>query len=316
MTRYLVLLLLCFNGAFAQRDSLRPSVHDPVMIKQDSVYYLFCTGNGISVWSSTDLQQWKREQPVFSTPPEWAVAAVPGYKGHTWAPDISYHNGLYYLFYSVSTFGKNTSAIGVATNKTLHPSSPDYRWADHGLVIASRAALDWNAIDPNLVIDKGTPWLAFGSFWSGLKMVKLDKTLLHADTTTIHAIASRRGTGVARGNNAIEAPFIFKRDGYFYLFASTDFCCRGEKSDYKMVVGRSRKVTGPYTDKSGTDMMIGGGTLLLEGNKDWYGVGHNAVCTFEGKDYLVFHGYDAADKGRSKLRVEALDWVDGWPVVK
>src|SRR5207237_10083390 len=85
-------------------------VHDPVMIKQDDTYYLFATGRGIAVWSSKDMQQWKREEPVFSTAPEWAVQAIPGFKNHIWAPDISYHKGTYYLYYSVSGFGKNNSA--------------------------------------------------------------------------------------------------------------------------------------------------------------------------------------------------------------
>jgi len=103
-------------------------VHDPVIIKQDSTYYIFCTGQGISVWSSTDRLNWKKAPPVFTTPPAWAVAAIPGFKGHIWAPDISYYNGRYYLYYAVSAFGKNTSAIGLATNTTLNPTSPGYKW--------------------------------------------------------------------------------------------------------------------------------------------------------------------------------------------
>src|SRR6185295_8009522 len=117
--------------------------------------------------------------PVFDKAPDWAVKTVPGYTGHTWAPDISYHNGQYYLYYAVSAFGKNTSCIGLATNKTLHPSSKDFKWTDHGKVIQSVPGRDmWNAIDPNLITDADkTSWLVFGSFWNGMKMVKLDSTL-------------------------------------------------------------------------------------------------------------------------------------------
>src|SRR5690242_19510923 len=118
-----------------ENDTLIP-VHDPVMIRQDSMYYIFCTGRGISVWSSTNMKNWKREKPVFDTLP-WAVQTIKGFRNHIWAPDISYHNGLYYLYYSVSAFGKNTSCIGVATNKTLNSSSPDFKWTDHGKVIQS-----------------------------------------------------------------------------------------------------------------------------------------------------------------------------------
>src|SRR5688500_13382005 len=147
-------------------------VHDPVMIKQGNTYYLFCTGMGISVFSSSDWKNWKKEDPVFNSPPNWAVETIPSFKGHIWAPDISFHNGQYYLYYSVSAFGKNTSCIGLATNKTLDPASRVFKWIDHGKVIQSVPGRDlWNAIDPNLILDENeTPWLTFGSFWAGMKL--------------------------------------------------------------------------------------------------------------------------------------------------
>lgn len=148
--------------------------HDPVLAKQGDTYYLFATGQGISVMSSKDRKNWKFEKPVFDKAPQWAVEAIKGYHGHTWAPDIIYHHGLYHLFYSCSAFGKNTSAIGHATNPTLDPSSPDFKWTDHGKVIQSVPHRDmWNAIDPNVIIDEnGTPWMSFGSFWDGIFFCK------------------------------------------------------------------------------------------------------------------------------------------------
>ena len=125
-TVFFILLFFINANLFAQQYSTNIPVHDPVIIKQDSMYYIFCTGRGISVWSSTNMKEWKREKPVFDTLP-WAVQAVKGFTNHIWAPDISFYNGLYYLYYSVSAFGKNTSCIGVATNKTLHLSSPDFK---------------------------------------------------------------------------------------------------------------------------------------------------------------------------------------------
>ena len=297
-------------------------VHDPVLIKQDSIYYLFHTGIGISVWSSKDLKEWKKEKNVFDQPPAWAVKAIPGYRGHTWAPDISYHSGMYYLYYSVSAFGKNTSCIGLATNKTLDPSSKDFKWIDHGKVIQSVPGRDmWNAIDPNLAMDENNnPWLVFGSFWNGIKLVKLDNSFDKvADPEQWYTVAARSRNPVlpdsVAGDAAIEGPFIFKKDKYYYLFVSYDYCCRGEKSTYKMMVGRSEKIQGSYVDRDGLPMNLGGGSMVLEGNKEWYGVGHSATVSFDGTDYLVFHGYDAADNGRSKLRIEKLNWVNGWPVV-
>lgn len=297
-------------------------VHDPVIIRQDSTYYIFCTGMGISIWSSTDMQHWKKENPVFDKAPQWAVDAVPGFKGHIWAPDISYHNGTYYLYYAISAFGKNTSCIGLATNKTLDASSKDYKWEDHGKVIQSVPGRDmWNAIDPNEIDDeKGNHWLTFGSFWNGIKLVKLNSELTSvAEPEEWYTVAARQRNFLlpdsVAGDAAIEAPFIFRKNDYYYLFVSFDYCCRGEKSTYKMMVGRSEKIEGPYTDRDGVAMNLGGGSLVLEGDKNWHGVGHNAVATFNGTDYLVFHAYDANDNGKSKLRIEKLGWVNGWPVI-
>lgn len=240
-----LIIFILSAGISGAQDSLQTNipVHDPVMIRQDGIYYLFATGRGISAWSSKDMKNWKREKPVFNSPPEWAVKAVPGFKGHIWAPDISYFNGLYYLYYSISTFGKNRSCIGLATNKTLDPDHPDYEWKDHGKVIESVPGRDeWNAIDPNFILDDGQkPWLAFGSFWNGLKLVKLseDAKSIATDLQEWHTIASvpRNGTSAdsLAGNGAIEAPFIFKRNTYYYLFASYDYCCKGEKVHIKCV---------------------------------------------------------------------------------
>ena len=137
--------------------------HDPVMIKQGNTYYLFITGNGLMTYSSKDMKQWRKEKPVFANTPEWVNKALPGYRAQSiWAPDISYHNGKYYLYYAVSSFGKNSSAIGLAVNKTLDTASADYKWVDMGKIIQSVPGRDlWNAIDANLVIDeKEVPWLA------------------------------------------------------------------------------------------------------------------------------------------------------------
>ena len=260
-------LLLLQQGVFAQASNI--PVHDPVMIKQDSVYYLFCTGRGISMWSSKNMANWKQEKQVFDTL-HWAVNMVKGFRNHIWAPDISFHNGLYYLYYSVSAFGKNTSCIGVATNKSLHPGSADYKWTDHGKMIQSVPGRDmWNAIDPNLIKDeKGVPWLVFGSFWNGMKLVKLNDDLISlAQPEQWYMVAARKRDFIlpdsVAGDAAVEAPFIFKKDNHYYLFVSFDYCCRGEKSTYKMMAGRSEKVYGPYIDRDGVPMTLGGGSLVL-----------------------------------------------------
>ncbi|MDB5247314.1 MAG: arabinan endo,5-alpha-L-arabinosidase [Segetibacter sp.] len=325
MKYFLLVLLLTalnVNAQQVQQVQVKIPAHDPVMIQQGGTYYMFCTGFGITVYTSPDMKNWTKRSPVFAKPPEWALKAVRGFRGHIWAPDISFHNGKYYLYYAVSAFGKNTSCIGVVVNKTLDSTSADYKWEDQGKVIQSVPGRDlWNAIDPNLIVDEsGTPWLTFGSFWEGMKLVKLNQDFTAvAQPEVWHTVARRERKfevpDSVAGNAAIEGPFIFKKDKYYYLFVSWDYCCRAEKSDYKVVVGRSEKVTGPYLDKNGVSLFLGGGSLVVQGdNKSWFGAGHNSAYTFNGKDYIVYHGYDAQDKGRSKLIIEALNWENGWPV--
>lgn len=314
--------LLASGTVIGQLQTGNLPVHDPDLIRQDSTYYLFATGRGINVWSSADRLNWKKEPPVFDTLP-WGVQTVPGFKNHIWAPDIYQANGQYYLYYSVSAFGKNTSCIGVATNTTLNRNDPAFKWTDHGKLIQSVPGRDmWNAIDPNLALDQqGVPWLTFGSFWNGIKMVKLNNDLVSLSSpekwlTVASRTRSPRLNDSLPGDAAIEAPFIWRHEDYYYLFVSFDYCCRGEKSNYKVMVGRSASITGPYIDQAGVPLLQGGGTLVAEGNKDWHGIGHNAVIHDQGRDWLVFHGYDAKDKGRSKLRIEKISWRDGWPVLE
>ena len=119
----LLFYLTILAGVTGYTQSGSTYVHDPVMIREKGTYYLFCTGMGISGYTSPDMKNWTRLAPVFDKAPAWTETVVPDFKGHIWAPDISFYNGQYYLYYSVSAFAKNTSAIGVATTKTLDPSA-------------------------------------------------------------------------------------------------------------------------------------------------------------------------------------------------
>lgn len=298
--------------------------HDPVMAKEGDTYYLYSTGMGISVMSSKDMKIWKFEKPIFAKAPAWTQEVLPGFRGHMWAPDVIYHNGLWHMFYSCSAFAKNTSVIGHATSPTLNPASPKYKWTDQGKIIQSVPNRDmWNAIDSNVIIDEeGTPWMNFGSFWDGIKMVKLTKDMMKvAQPEEWYSLMRRERTftldDTNPGDGAVEAPFIMKHGDYYYLFVSFDYCCRGLKSDYKVAVGRSKKVVGPYLDKEGKRMDKGGGSILIQGNKDWAGIGHNSAYNFDGDDYFISHAYDASDNGASKLIIRKMEWSDdGWPMVE
>ena len=191
-----------------------------------------------------------------------------------WAPDISFFNNRWHLYYAVSNFGEQNSAIGLATNATLDPESPDYKWVDQGEVLRSHPGDQWNAIDPNLVIDeRGDTWLSWGSFWEGIWMRKIDRSTgqLDADDMNYHQLANR-STG-PDDTSAIEAPFIVFRDGKWYLFISFDQCCQGVDSTYNVHVGRSDALTGPYIDRDGVPLTEGGGSLILSAYGQWKGPG-------------------------------------------
>ena len=284
---------------------------DPCMTRQGKYYYIFSTGAGIPIRRSEDLVHWKLVGRVFDTSPAWTAQAVPGHQGY-WAPDISFYSGTYHLYYSLSRLGKRDSAIGLATNKTLDPADPQYRWVDEGLVIRSYEDYDWNAIDPALVLDrKGQPWMAWGSYWSGIKLRQIDPATGKPSTrnTRQYDIASR----VKLKPPAIEGAIIAWKNGYFYLFVSFD-----GGPNYKVMVGRSREVSGPYVDRQGKSLMDGGGTLLVSRHGGINGPGHNGLLLDGFHDWFVVHYTDAQTQGsRSRdLQLRPLMWAsDGWPLV-
>jgi arabinan endo-1,5-alpha-L-arabinosidase len=297
-------------------------VHDPCTIRQGDTYYVFSTnqpgGGGDQIpWRfSKDLLYWEKGGYVFSDLPDWATRAVPG-TGGVWAPDISFDGGRYLLYYACSTFGENTSAIGLATNVTLDPKSPDYRWQDQGLVFKSGPGDDYNCIDPNHVVDRqGNHWLAFGSFWGGIKLVQLDPATGKppAGIPKIYSLAKRPESDPKL--DAIEAPYIIERNGFYYLFCSFDFCCRGADSNYYTVVGRSGRIDGPYGDSNRYAMIDGNGTVVLKNDSSsrWRGPGGCSVFRDTDQDYIVYHAYDARRDGTPTLRIAPLVWsADGWP---
>jgi arabinan endo-1,5-alpha-L-arabinosidase len=290
-------------------------IHDPVVIKAEDAYYLFCTGAGIVVRKSADLLNWERPSPakVFQRTPDWVRKAIPN-QFDMWAPDISYYNNQYHLYYAVSTFGSSRSVIGLVTNKSLHSESPDYEWVDEGLVLESTAASNYNCIDANLIMDEdGLPWLAFGSFWSGIKLRRLDYATGKPsdEDTTLYALAQR-----TVNYGAVEAPFIIRKNGFYYLFVSFDFCCQGRDSTYHVRVGRSAAITGPYADRDGVEMLKGGGTQVTFPTDRWRGPGHNAILQEGDTDYIIYHAYDAQNLGIPTLRIAPLAWdADGWPSI-
>jgi len=288
-------------------------VHDPsTIVKCKDEYWVFYTGRGIPSYHSKDLLTWKRGPHVFSNTVAWVTNAVPrNRRGLSfWAPDIVHVGNRYLLYYSASSFGKNTSAIGLVTNPTLDPDDPQYHWTDEGIVVQSNPEDDYNTIDPAVSQDAdGYSWLAFGSFWSGIKLIQLDPATGKriAPNSPIYSLAHY---------DSVEASYIYHHGKYYYLFVNWGMCCRGVRSTYNIRVGRSEKITGPYFDKKGVNMLLGGGSLFLGSTKPFIGPGHAGIISKEGNDWLSCHFYDGTRYGSPTLAILPLRWTaDGWPAV-
>jgi arabinan endo-1,5-alpha-L-arabinosidase len=281
-------------------------VHDPSMIWDGTNYYLFATGGTLNVRRSPDIRTWTNAGNILRSVPAWVTTALGSTPTDLWAPDISYFHNQFHVYYAGSTFGSNDSVIGLSTTSSLATPA----WADQGLVVQSKTPDDFNAIDPNVSFDQNcTPWLAFGSFWSGIKMRKLDATTGKpaTDDTTLYSLASR-------GGGALEAASIISHNGFYYLFVSFDLCCQGVNSTYRTMVGRGTSITGPYTDKAGTGMLQGAAEQLLATSGRYIGPGGGTAWK-DGNTYLyVYHYYDGDAAGASKLQVrpitfDATDWI-------
>ena len=292
------------------RDTER--VHDPsTIVRVGGTNRCFCTGPGVSVMRQEPSGKWQREGRLFEADalPAWHSELVPGNRGYLWAPDVIRVGEKYFVYYSVSTFGKNRSAIGLAVGSSIDPGAKDWGWNDRGPVVISGSGDRFNAIDPALFRDGPALWMTFGSFWDGIHLVELDPE------TGLRRRPDEKPLRLAY-TPEIEAPFLHQRGGFYYLFVNWGKCCRGTNSTYEIRVGRSRVVTGPYADREGTKMSEGGGTRVLASAGRWIGPGHASIHEQDGREWLVHHYYDGEQRGAPRLRLVPLRWDgEGWPEV-
>ena len=299
--------------------------HDPsTMIKDGSRYYVFTTGSGIPNKFSTDLRNWTAGPQVFPAgPPAWVVTAVPGYDpgNWNWAPDVAFFNGRYHLYYSVSEWATIDSVIGLVTSPSL--ISPV--WTDQGKVVQSDAntavkpetdTTSFNCIDPSILVDtNGSVWMVYGSYSDGILVTQIDPA------TGKRLNPNSVGTKIASSStsffaNTTEAAHLHQRGGYYWLFLNYGGCCSGINSTYNIRVGRSTSVTGPYLDKSGANLIGGGGTMLLESTGRFIGPGHPGIFAENGTNWFTYHYYDANNNGAHTLGLNQLFWAaDGWPAL-
>src|SRR5690625_387883 len=284
-------------------------VHDPTLFKDGRTYYVASTGildaedpGGIYLRRSTGSLAGPWESLGAVPLPEWTLDYD---VQHLWAPHVVERGGVFHLYYSASSFGTNRSAIGLATTRT--PGDLD-SWVDHGPVLTSEPGDDYNAIDPMVFHARGDWYIAFGSFWSGVQLQRLEGM----DTPVGPVTTLARHPEVPP--NPIENPQIFQHGRYWYLTAAWDFCCQGTQSTYKTVVGRSTSPTGPFVDRDGVPLAEGGGTVILERRGNQVGPGALDVLKDRGRLYGVHHYYDADTGGTIRMQIRELEWDGGRPL--
>ncbi|MET0266057.1 MAG: family 43 glycosylhydrolase [Duganella sp.] len=271
--------------------------HDPSIYKEGNTWWIVETSdNGIGVKYSADGRAWKQGGSIFGNGLAWWKQ----YNANTnkaWAPDIHVWNGKAILYYAVSDFGKKKSAIGLATASSIITGN----WVDKGAVLTSSDSSDFNAIDPNFLVDKaGQPWLTYGSFWTGIYTTRVDANTLKPIGQRYHLAADSVG---------IENGFITTNGNYYYLFVSKGLCCRKGDSTYRIAYGRSTSVTGPYLDKNGVDMRSSGGTVLDAGGGRFIAPGAQSISN----GAIARHAYDSQNNYNPVLFINDLQYVSGWP---
>jgi arabinan endo-1,5-alpha-L-arabinosidase len=304
-------------------------VHDPSLSYENGTYYVMSTDPGgttsdfLQIRSSTDKINWVSSGYVFATMPAFIQSYfAPTVLTSLWAPDLSYFDGLWHLYYAASDFGTNTSLIALATSPTLNPKDPTYGWTSQGTVISSNSSSAYNTIDPSVLVDTDSSgnlthvWLTYGSYFGGIFQRELDPATGMPLASNMANV--QLATRPAVPNNPIEGTSLVKHNGYYYLFASFDYCCNSVPStdNYKIAVGRSSTPQGPFVDMSGTPMLQGGGTILMESGTSWTAPGGATVLVDPVAGSLIaYHALSAYANYQDYLFVDSLTWPNDWPVI-
>jgi arabinan endo-1,5-alpha-L-arabinosidase len=285
-------------------------IHDPSTVTAHAGrYYTYGTGNGLPILTSDDGWTWRRTGSLMSALPDGKPGTEVLTRGgnNTWAPDVIHIGDKFFLYYSAPGI-QPKSAIGLLVGRTLDPTSPDYHWEDGGPIVWSDGIEDSNAIDPGVLLaPDGRLWLTYGSYFGYIRLVELDPKT-----------GKRRYPDRAPMNIAInsEASIPIYHDGWYYLLVTHGSCCQGPNSTYNIRMGRSRKVTGPYLDNMGIDMLEGGGKLFAGSRGRHIGPGHFGLLDLApGVQKFSLHYEADLDRGGvSVLDIRPLLWRDGWPV--
>ena len=287
------------------------SAADPTVIRTEDGFYLYATQTDkywVPIYFSKDLVNWEFKRTAFrnATKPQ-----IPG-GGAFWAPEIRHINGKYVLYFSWAKWGDgDASYTAVATS-----DSPLGDFVNSKELL-TKEDFGSNCIDQFYYEEDNKKYMFVGSF-NGIYVTELTDDGLSVKR-------NENGTPTLKKQvcgKAFEGTNIYKKNGYYYLFASINNCCDGERSRYKVVVGRSQDLLGPYLDKSGKDMINNAWELVLEGDgQKFFGPGHNSIIVQDdaGTDWMIYHSY-VKENGEVGGRLGMLDRVlwteDGWPYIR
>jgi arabinan endo-1,5-alpha-L-arabinosidase len=292
MKRSVLAALLVFCAQTFALDG-QIQIHDPsTIVRCKGKFYTYGTGGSSLV--SEDGWTWNR-------------GAAPSRRGM--APDVIHVGDRYFMYVARNVGAQPRADINLIWSKSLDPDSPEYKWEEGGVVASSDGVEDCNAIDPGALLgpNDGRLWLVYGSYFGYIRLVELNpktgQRLTPNDTPMDLAISC-------------EAPIMIFHDGWYYLLATHGSCCRGAESGYNIRMGRARKVTGPFLDHTGLDMIKGGGTLFAGSTSRHIGPGHFGLIDL-GDGVQKFSCHYEADLdhgGASVLDIRPLLWKNGWPV--
>ncbi len=286
---------------------------DPTVWKaEDGMYYCLAT-NPRRMLHSPDLFHWGFDDrsPIDSV--SWET--IQGIAAKFWAPDVTVVAGRRMLYLTIYNSTEDSN-IGVFRQES------DGQFHFLRLLTRSRETGIDDTIDPEVVTDaaSGRVWLFFGSV-GGIHRVELtaDGTALKEGATYVHVAGKTVREDHSR-SQVFEGSYLHRHGRYWYLFVSS-----GHYADhtYRLLVGRSKSLTGIFRDRQGKPMTEGHATPVITSDKGdyFYGPGHcGEIFTAEdGREYIFYHCHNAGTRqhGSRPMMMQQILWdKKGWPYVE
>ena len=265
---------------------------DPDVVQVGDDFYMvsssFNCAPGVPVLHSRDLVNWEIINHVFQQQKPDSIYQKPGHGVGVWAPSIRYHNGTFFVYYADPDYGiyvgKTTNPAGTWEHKLVHKS---YGWID--------PCPFWD--------DDGEAYLIHGyaksrtGFKSILTLRKLSangETLDATDSTMIFD-----GNDPLHPRETLEGPKMYKRNGYYYIFAPFGGVAGGSQA-----VFRASSLKGPYQDS----------TVLEQGSTKINGPHQGGWVELESGESWFIHFQEKQPYGRI-THLQPMHWDNDWPVM-